>query len=70
MTRGDRTPGLVYDSAGGLTIHISAHAPTDPAAQANWLPAPPGPFRPMLRVYAPDDAVLDSTWTPPAIHRL
>lgn len=67
---GDRTPGLVHSGTGELTIHLGSRAPADPAARANWLPAPPGPFRPMLRVYAPDQDVLDSTWTPPAIHRL
>ncbi len=67
---GDRTPGLVYDDDGGLTITMSAARPTDPTAAANWLPAPAGAFRPILRLYQPGDDVLDGTWTPPAIERI
>lgn len=67
---GDRTPGLVFDADGGLTIRISATEPKDAAARANWLPAPPGPFRPMLRVYVPGSDVLDGRWTPAPITRV
>jgi len=41
--------------------------------QANWLPAPPGKFVPMMRLYWPSDAdpsILDGTWKPPAIRRV
>ncbi|TLG06352.1 DUF1254 domain-containing protein [Nocardia cyriacigeorgica] len=64
---GDRTPGIVYDDDGALTITISHTAPEDPTAQANWLPAPAGEFRPVLRMYEPADAVLDQTYTVPAV---
>ena len=67
---GDRTPGLVYDDDGGLTITMSAARPTDPTAAANWLPTPAGGFRPILRLYQPGEDVLDGTWTPPAIERI
>src|SRR5690606_30340047 len=36
---GDRTPGLLRDADGGLSIAIQAD---DPGAGQNWLPAPPG----------------------------
>ncbi len=67
---GDRTPGTVPDEDGGLTIHISHREPHDPVARANWLPAPAGPFRPILRVYVPDAAVIDGRYRLPAIERV
>jgi hypothetical protein len=67
---GDRTPGIVRDSAGGLRISIGATRPADPDAAANWLPAPTGRFRPILRMYMPGAAVLDGSYAPPAITRL
>ncbi|MFP3464307.1 DUF1254 domain-containing protein [Leifsonia sp. SIMBA_070] len=67
---GDRTRGLVYDDDGGLTITMSAARPTDEKAAANWLPAPEGAFRPILRLYAPGDEVLDGRWSVPAIERV
>ncbi|APE33167.1 hypothetical protein BOX37_03395 [Nocardia mangyaensis] len=64
---GDRTPGIVYDDDGALTITISHAAPSDPKARANWLPAPAGDFRPVLRMYEPGDAVLEQTYVVAAI---
>ncbi|WP_329951187.1 DUF1214 domain-containing protein, partial [Streptomyces sp. BE303] len=40
---GDRTPGLVYDQDGGLSLHVQHTRPADPQRAANWLPAPNGP---------------------------
>ena len=67
---GDRTPGIVTGPSGGLTVTISRDAPTDPTARANWLPAPAGDFRPLLRVYAPGTEVLDGTYEVPPIRRI
>ncbi len=67
---GDRTPGLAHAPDGSLTIAIQRDPPEDPAARANWLPAPDGPFRPILRLYEPDEAVLDGRYVLPAITRL
>ena len=67
---GDRTPGIVYDDDGGLTITISSVKPSDPTAVANWLPAPDGPFRPILRMYAPEAPALDGRYELPAIERV
>lgn len=66
---GDRTPGVVRDADGGVTITMSADEPADPVARANWLPAPRGPFRPVLRMYVPDEAVFDGTFRIPAIEK-
>jgi hypothetical protein len=67
---GDRTPGIVYDDDGGLTITISRTRPSDAKAAANWLPAPEGEFRPILRMYAPRPAVFDLTYSVPAIVKI
>ncbi|MFK3679197.1 DUF1254 domain-containing protein [Microbacterium sp. NPDC090218] len=66
---GDRTPGLVRDADGALTITISHDRPGDAIAAANWLPAPAGDFRPVMRMYEPDAAVLDGSYLVPAITR-
>lgn len=66
---GDRTPGIVYEDDGSLIITISHTEPTDETARANWLPAPAGDFRPVLRMYEPGPAVLDGTYHIAAITR-
>ncbi|MEW1611569.1 MULTISPECIES: DUF1254 domain-containing protein [unclassified Streptomyces] len=66
---GDRTPGLVPADDGSLTLYLSHHRPADPVRAANWLPAPAGDFRPMLRLYTPGAAVLDGSYEIPAIER-
>jgi hypothetical protein len=37
--------------------------------EANWLPAPEGPFTLMMRIYWPEEQVLNGTWVPPAVVR-
>ena len=67
---GDRTPGLRYGPDGSLTITIQADPPADETERANWLPAPAGDFRPIMRLYEPGPAILNGAYTLPAIHRL
>lgn len=45
------------------------HEPAGPQEKANWLPTPEGPFRPILRSYEPDDAILDGSYELPPITR-
>ena len=61
---GDRTPGLRRDADGSLTIVIQHDQPAD---TSNWLPAPAAPFRPIMRLYQPQAAVLDGTYQIPPI---
>jgi hypothetical protein len=61
---GDRTPGLVRDPDGGLTIRIGGPRPAD---DRNWLPAGDGPYRMGLRVYEGSPEVVDATWFPPPL---
>ncbi len=67
---GDRTPGIVRDEDGSLTITISHTKPASDAATANWLPSPAGDFRPVLRMYEPAPSVLDQTYVVPPITRI
>ena len=57
-------PDLRRNADGSLDIAVQATAPDDPTA--NWLAAPSGPFRLILRVYAP---LPGETWRPPAVDR-
>ena len=61
---GDRTPGLRRDHDGSLTIVIQHEQPAD---TSNWLPAPAAPFRPLMRLYQPQAAVLDGSYQIPPI---
>lgn len=53
-----------YGPDGSLTMYVSHNDP-GPAKQANWLPAPEGPFYVIFRVYLPGETVLDGTWKKP-----
>ena len=66
---GDRTPGLKYNEDGSLDIYIQHESPA-PDKVSNWLPAPEGRFRPLLREYQPRPEVLDGTWVVPPIKRV
>jgi hypothetical protein len=66
---GDRSRGLRRDADGGLTIRLQ-HASPGAADEANWLPAPEGPFYLCLRAYQPRPELLDGRWRPPDIVRV
>jgi hypothetical protein len=62
-------PQLKTDPDGGLTIYIQADSPGKDK-EANWLPAPKGPFVAFMRYYWPKQALLDGQWQTPAIERI
>jgi hypothetical protein len=66
---GDRTPGLRRGRDRSLTLRIQ-HARPGGRASANWLPAPAGRFRMILRIYEPRGSVLRGTWRPPPVRRV
>ena len=66
---GDRTAGLRYGADGSLKVYLQ-HEPPAGAEAANWLPAPEGPFELSLRLYEPQQAALDGSWSPPTISRV
>ena len=45
-------PDLVKNPDGGLTIYMQ-NSPPGSDKEANWLPAPPGPFTVFMRLYWP-----------------
>ena len=66
---GDRTPGLATSDDGSFTIVFEHDQPSDADRRANWLPTPTGTFRPLLRIYEPDDAIFDGSWELPPVTR-
>ena len=56
---GDRTPGLQTAADGSVTIYMQPNSPGE-GKESNWLPAPAGRFRPVLRCYAPGEALLSA----------
>ncbi len=66
---GDRTPGIEYGENGSLTITIQHDEPADGIERSNWLPAPEGDFRPILRMYEPGPSILDGSYEIPPITR-
>ncbi len=57
--------GLVPNPDGSVDICIQHAAPD--SRQSNWLPAPAGPFTLWLRVYLPDQVILDGAYAPPVV---
>jgi hypothetical protein len=50
---------LRYNTDGSLDVYLQAKSP-GPGKEANWLPIPPsGPFNLTIRVYQPEQAMLD-----------
>lgn len=67
---GDRTPGLVREADGSVTIILSS-TPPEQGAAVNWLPVAAGqPFYLMMRLYEPQPIILAQRWTPPLIERV
>ena len=57
---------FIFEDDGSLVIHLQKNPPgTD--REANWLPAPDGPFYLVLRLYLPEQRVLDGRWIAPAL---
>ena len=57
---------LKLDADGGLTLALQHHEPPK-AEQSNWLPAPPGPFYAVLRIYLPKPEVGNGQWKLPSL---
>jgi hypothetical protein len=55
-----------YDSDGSLDLYFQNAAP-GADKEANWLPAPKGPFNLLLRLYAPKNDALTGRWNPPPV---
>jgi hypothetical protein len=61
-------PNLKLDADGGLTLLIQNESP-GADKEANWLPAPKGPFIMFMRLYWPKPEALEGKWTAPPLKR-
>lgn len=59
-------PQLDEDADGGVTLIIQNDSPGQDK-EANWLPAPKGPFVMYMRLYWPKDEALTGKWTAPPL---
>jgi hypothetical protein len=59
-------PQFVKDADGGLTFYIQNESP-GADKEANWLPAPKGPFVMFMRLYWPKPEALEGKWTAPPL---
>jgi hypothetical protein len=60
--------GLSPNADGSIDIYIQRTAPA--GHEANWLPAPAGNFKLMLRAYLPGRAILDGEYHVPPVTRV
>jgi hypothetical protein len=65
---GDRN-NLKSNPDGSLDLYIQGEDP-GPDHESNWLPAGNGPFNLTIRLYWPEETILNGTWRPPALQRL
>ena len=59
---------LVPNADGSIDIYLQGTAPA--GHEPNWLPAPAGNFKLMLRAYLPGPAVLDGEYHVPPVKRV
>lgn len=64
---GDRS-GLVPNNDGSIDVYIQRTIPE--MHETNWLPAPTGDFKLMLRVYLPGQAILDGIYQVPPVEKV
>jgi hypothetical protein len=62
-------PQFVKDPDGGFTFYVQKESPGKDK-EANWLPAPEGPFAVYMRLYWPKQEALDGKWTAPPLKQL
>ena len=59
---------FVYNEDGSLTFYVQKDPP-EKALEANWLPAPDGPFYCVMRLYGPKEEALSEEWKNPPLKK-
>jgi hypothetical protein len=62
-------PQFKRDADDGLTLLVQNESPGKDK-EANWLPAPKGPFSVIMRLYWPKAEALEGKWSPPPVKRV
>lgn len=58
-----------YNPDGSLDLYFRNESP-GADKEANWLPAPKGPFTLTMRLYAPKSEALTGKWNPPPVMKV
>jgi hypothetical protein len=58
--------GIKNNTDGSLDLYLQNQSPR-PDKESNWLPAPADSFKVVLRMYLPQQPILNGTWQPPRV---
>ena len=63
------TDSFITNPDGSVDIYLQNKSPGE-KLESNWLPSPECDFSLTLRIYQPEESVLDFTWKPPSVERI